>query len=257
MKNNIRIIYRTSDSGYNKVKPDYVNNITCFKNFMINVGIPDVIIRDGVTGEHREQIESLRNHPDLREIIDTELGSGAQSFKFALEYVLDNDNDWDENDIIYFVENDYIHRIGCKTALDEVFELGAHYATLYDHPDKYIPASKGGNPLIGDDGGELTKVYSTESSFWKQTNSTTMTFASKKKTLREDKDIILSYIQGTYPKDYDMFRSLTDKGRSLLSPIPGLCTHGETQWLSNVPQIDKSLFPITPLDYWRTIQEEI
>jgi len=28
----MRIIYRISDAGYNKVKPDYINNEACLKN---------------------------------------------------------------------------------------------------------------------------------------------------------------------------------------------------------------------------------
>ena len=29
----MKIIYRISDTGYNKVKPDYINNENCLKNF--------------------------------------------------------------------------------------------------------------------------------------------------------------------------------------------------------------------------------
>ena len=28
----MKIIYRISDAGYNKVKPDYINNEACLKN---------------------------------------------------------------------------------------------------------------------------------------------------------------------------------------------------------------------------------
>jgi hypothetical protein len=28
----MKIIYRISDTGYNKVKPDYINNENCLKN---------------------------------------------------------------------------------------------------------------------------------------------------------------------------------------------------------------------------------
>ena len=29
----MKIIYRISDAGYSKIKPDYVNNENCLKNF--------------------------------------------------------------------------------------------------------------------------------------------------------------------------------------------------------------------------------
>ena len=41
-------------------------------------------------------------------------------------------------DLIFFVEDDYIHCRGAKDILVEAFrDLNAPYATLYDHPDKY------------------------------------------------------------------------------------------------------------------------
>jgi hypothetical protein len=60
----------------------------------------------------------------------------------------------------------------------EGFELGASFVALYDHPDKYLDPSKGGNPYC-EGGAEDTRVYLTTSCHWKITNSTTMTFAAK------------------------------------------------------------------------------
>jgi hypothetical protein len=59
-----------------------------------------------------------------------------------------------------------------------------------------------------------------------------MTFASKVKTLREDEEILRSFTQGSYPRDFEMFLALRDKGKALITPIPGYATHGETAWLS-------------------------
>jgi hypothetical protein len=64
------------------------------------------------------------------------------------------------------------------------------------------------------------------------TNSTTMTFAAKVKTLKEDEEILRKYTSGSYPRDFEMFLELRDKSRSLITPIPGYATHGETAWLS-------------------------
>ena len=64
------------------------------------------------------------------------------------------------------------------------------------------------------------------------TNSTTMTFASKVKTLREDEDILRKWTGSTYPEDFKMFLELREKERGLITSIPGYSTHGETQWLS-------------------------
>ena len=48
----MKIIYRISDSGYNKVKPDYITNENCLKNFcnVFSDNIHDIkIIADNVS----------------------------------------------------------------------------------------------------------------------------------------------------------------------------------------------------------------
>ena len=36
----------------------------------------------------------------------------------------------------------------------------------------------------------------------------------------------------THPNDFQMFFDLRNKGRQLISSIPGYATHGETKWLA-------------------------
>jgi hypothetical protein len=67
---------------------------------------------------------------------------------------------------------------------------------------------------------------------WKMTISTTMTFAAKVSTLMKDKEIWLMNTMDSYPTDHQAFLQLREQGRSLISPIPGYSTHGETDWLS-------------------------
>ena len=119
----------------------------------------------------------------------------------------------------------------------------AHYVTLYDHPDKYVDVGKIKNDCIGNPlihfSSEETRVFCSDSTHWKFTNSTTMTFASKVSTLIEDATEIMQFTQNKYPNDYMMFRHLLDnKKRTLISSIPGNSTHGETAYLS--PLIDWS-----------------
>jgi hypothetical protein len=91
----------------------------------------------------------------------------------------------------------------------------------------------GGNPFVDIDGGESTKIYCIGSSHWKITNSTTMTFASKVKTLKDDIKILRKWTnKGHCPNDFKMFLELRKKGRALMTPIPGFSTHGETLYLS-------------------------
>jgi hypothetical protein len=228
----MKIIYRISDAGYNKVKPSYIDNEKCLKNCcrMFHDYTYDInIIADNCS---EATLNMIRKYIDPINIVKVSVGHGAGTFNLALTQALK----YDDNEVVYFLENDYLHKIGSPEILLEGFKTGASYVALYDHPDKYI---NGANPFV-EDGGEVTRVMLTETSHWKLTNSTTMTFAARVKTLREDEEILRSYTQGSYPKDFDMFLALRDKGRALVTPIPGYATHGETAWLS-------------PLINWSTI----
>ena len=104
------------------------------------------------------------------------------------------------------------------------------YVTGYDHPDKYI--SNGDNPFVKD-GGEPTKVFLTDSSHWKCTNSTCMTFGADISKLKEDYSIFLKYCQTNHPHDFELWPELINtKNRKLISAIPAVCTHGETKYLA-------------------------
>ena len=59
-----------------------------------------------------------------------------------------------------------------------------------------------------------------------------MTFATNVKTLKDDEEIIRKWTTGTHPNDFEMFIELRNKGKSLVSPLPGYSTHGEIAFLS-------------------------
>lgn len=223
----INVIYRISDSGYVKEKPSYINNENCLKNALRE--FPEyecnwIIIADKCS---ESTLKMIRSYAHTTSILITNYGSGAQTFNLALDYALK----LPDNEIVYFLENDYLHKPGSLKALEEgLNEMKSDYVSLYDHPDKYI---NGANPFV-EYGGEVTRVLLSKNSHWKLTNSTTMTFATKVKILKEDESILREYTIGTYPRDFEMFIKLREKGRSLITPIPGYSTHGETKWLSPI-----------------------
>ena len=223
----MKIIYRISDAGYNKVKPDYINNETCLKNFRNTFFdyIHDIhIIADNCNDA---TIEMISQYIEPTNITKVSVGHGAGTFNLALDKALT----YDDDEIVYFVENDYLHRSNADKILKEGFDLGASFVSLYDHPDKYLDPSLGGNPYC-EGGAEDTRVYLTKSTHWKITNSTTMTFASKVETLRKCESILRKYTQGSYPEDFKMFLELREQNALLITSIPGYSTHGETAWLS-------------------------
>ena len=221
----MKIIYRISDAGYNKVKPDYIDNEKCLAN-AVNV-FKDAdwsIIADNVSEETNNMIQKYksRNHINYASV-----GHGAGTFNLALDEALN----YNDNEIVYFIENDYLHKLESQKILEEGFNLGASFVSLYDHPDKYIDPDRGGNPYCKG-GAEDTRVYLTDSCHWKITNSTTMTFATKVSTLKRTEEILRKHTDTTHPNDFNMFLELREKNELLITPIPGYSTHGETNWLS-------------------------
>lgn len=223
----MKIIYRISDAGYNKVKPSYINNENCLKNALQVFPTSEYdwsIIADNVSEETNNMIQKYisRDH-----IYYVSVGHGAGTFNLALDEALQSSDD----EIIYFIENDYLHKPNSGNIFREGFELGASFISLYDHPDKYKGPDQGGNPYC-DGGAEDTRVYLTKSCHWKITNSTTMTFAAKVSTLKRTEDILRKWTNGTHPNDFNMFLELREQNELLITPIPGYSTHGETAWLS-------------------------
>lgn len=222
----MKIIYRISDTGYNKVKPDYITNENCLKNFYNVFKDHDIqIIADNCSDSTLLMIQKYIEPIDIKQV---SIGHGAGTFNLALDEALKLEDD----EIVYFVENDYIHLPNSAQILEEGFKLGAPYVTLYLHPDKFIPPFQGGNPEVDVDGGYLTRIYRGETQLFGMFNSTTMTFAARVKSLREDEAILRKWTNGTHPNDFKMFLELRDNGKALLCPLNTFSTHGESMWLA-------------------------
>lgn len=221
----MKVIYRISDSGYNKVKPGYINNEACLLNALDTFSTDKhdwLVIADNVSEATKQMLERY-----VLNIRYVSVGHGAGTFNLALDEGL-QEPDWQ---VVYFLENDYLHKPNSDKVILEGLELGASFVSLYDHPDKYLPPTQGGNPYC-EGGAEDTRVYLTESTHWKITNSTTMTFAATVETLVRTKETLRKYTEGSYPEDFKMFLDLREQGELLISSIPGYSTHGETAWLA-------------------------
>lgn len=219
----MNIIYRISNNSYEKSRPDYANKEVCFKNaYNTFRDCKWTVVGDKLNDETKSFLEKF----DV-DLIHVDIGNNAGSFNYVLDRALDLDN----NEIVYLLEDDYLHKTNSKQIIIDGFELGFDYVTLYDHPDKYMNPINGGN-LFCSGMSEETRVFLGDNCHWKLTNSTTMTFASKVKTLREDEKIIRKWTSETHPHDFQMFIELKQNFRRLASPIPGYSTHCETKWLT-------------------------
>lgn len=224
------IFYRISNNSYKKSKLQSASKEKCLNNFLAEFGENDNVVN--VIGDNITDV-GLKKYLDSLKSVSlkyTKLNN-AKSFLYILNLAVY----LPAETLVYFVEDDYLHVPGSSAAVHEGIEL-ADYVTLYDHPDKYINYSEGGlnKSVLG--GGEDTKVLLTRSTHWKFTNSTTMTFAAKVKTLREDYFVWVKYLETAHPYDYQAFLELRDKGRKVVSPIPSLSTHCDVDSLA--PLVD-------------------
>ena len=156
--------------------------------------------------------------------IEIREGTEAGSFLKLLSTV--QNLDLHPDTIIYFLEDDYLHRPGWVDALFEAFSLDADYVTLYDHGDKYTAYPK-----------LKSEIYVTKSCHWRTTPSTTNTYAMRFSTLKKDLSIHERFSLGRkISRDHDKFCFLRKKGAKLISPMPGFSTHVDPKFLS--PCID-------------------
>lgn len=237
----IRVLYRISDGGNAKRKLPNATKQRCLENALEVFGKEQVrVFADNCQAGTLAMLEGLG--VEMEQIA---LGN-AMSWRYVAEYALRH---FADPEMVYFLEDDYFHLPDSSRALAEGLQI-AHYATLYDHPDKYVDVENNGvNPYVKN-GAEDTRVWFTGTSHWKQTNSTTMTFATRVQTLREDKAVWWEFTSKGFPNDFGAFQCLQGLGswenrilgkkRILVSSIPGLSTHAEVAWLS--PRQDWNAF---------------
>jgi len=204
-------------------RPEWWDKQKVFENFQKTLNKENTnytIVYDKHYGLKEETF--LKSEENVYEI---DCGKESLSFCETLDYILSQN--FDDETIIYFLEDDYVHRPNWDKILIDGFNLPIDYVTLYDHGDKYQEMYKD----------FMTKVLITHHSHWMPTPSTTNTFAVKFKTLKQDYQIHKKYSTGYEPSfDHGKFIELNQRGRNLISCIPGYSTHCHSEFLS--PCID-------------------
>ncbi|GBR75897.1 hypothetical protein NO2_0526 [Candidatus Termititenax persephonae] len=250
------VYYRLSDKSHCQTKLAYATKKNCLLNALREFGRDDFyVIADNCQPETIQFIRQLGVNFE-----ETKLGNSG-SFAYMLDLIFQRRP---ADELVYLLEDDYLHRPGSKQVLAEGLKI-ADYVTLYDHPDKYRDST--GNPFeVG--GRQKTRLSLTPSAHWRETNSTTMTFACAVKTLYADRKIWRRYLKTNIPQDFYAFTTLTQnnfgdlcrifvcflrrwkkrylftalillrnllsfrKMRKLISPLPGYATHAEKELLA-------------------------
>jgi hypothetical protein len=211
-----------SSNSHNKPRPDWFDREKIFDSLIstLDERVDYTAFHDSGNGEIEEHFLNTKNVNK----ISKKGGNDAQSFLNLLNHVVEQN--YNDDDIIYFLEDDYLHRSGWIDILSEGFEyIGADYYTLYDHPDKYhLPMYEN----------LQSKIIATPSTHWRTTPSTTNTYACRFKTLKKHFDIHVNScdLVEKWTKDHDKFINLWSIGSNLVSSIPGYSTHVEGNMLS-------------------------
>jgi hypothetical protein len=216
----IHIIYRhtSNASGFGKNRPHWFSYEKSLNNILSTIDNVDFVkfhlLYDGEYKGNDSRIHYVENFKGGSDWV-----SYIYAWNYAKKLILD------DNDLIYFVENDYAFIQDWPYKLQELFNTyeGLDYVTPYDHPDFY---NQSNYPELA------TYMFVTKTHHWKTVPSSTGSIIITKRILDEDFDI-----HTTIPSDRGRFEFLSiNRNRNVFAPIPSLTTHCETEWLA--PTID-------------------
>lgn len=224
-----------------------------FYNALKNVNAYIYIILDGCPPEYKALFKKTLVEIDY-EFIDKDGVGNAKTFSLQMDLLLNQD----KSNVIYFAEDDYYYLDNTFTELlKAIKDPRVDFVTPYDHPDTYNTDFHNYQKTYYEIGGRK----------WGVMSSTTMTFMTTQKTLRETKHIFDTYTIRNY--DASLWLSLTKlnaynillmlklmfinkpifkyflklyyftplqvlfgKKRILVQAVPALATHMETAFLS-------------------------
>jgi hypothetical protein len=208
----INIYYRhASINNIGRQRPYWFNYESCFKNLLTTIEKYDNInLTLALDGDINQDF--TKNYQDKFTLFSTNYQSSLLSYRALLEHI--KEQPMESNELIYFLENDYLHVDNWVDKLVELYSTFSNldYISLYDHNDKYFL------PMYDD---LVSKVITTSSHHWRTTPSTCGSFIINRKIFDQDYDI-----WSTTVGDHNTFLYLNEnRNRFVLTPIPGLATH--------------------------------
>ena len=190
----MKILYRVSSNSYKKPRLAEATKEFCLENFIKNVVHKCdemILIGDNVDAPLKSFLEAKTS--DNIRFIDQQFGSNGASFRFQLELA----SSFNDDEVVLLQEDDYLYKspgwpYHSSVSYNEIFSEALQYAdyvSAYDHPDKYIAPSLGGNKFINESGVENTGLFRTPHSHWKYTNSTTCTLRVPREPFARSKNL--------------------------------------------------------------------
>jgi len=248
----LHIFYKHIHSAPGKNRPNWFSHESCFLNLLRSISYSDqtpididltVLFDGGQESYERDFIkkyyENFFKDKSLEAIkFKLQMYQGG-SQRLAGLYMLEQayQREYGQQDYIYLLENDYLHAYDWIYFLNQLIssDIPFDYISLYDHADKYL-FSKGFHEMHRN---LQSTVYVAGNRHWRTVPSTCYSFIVSAKKFKEDIGILRSDLM-----DHQMFADLEEKGRIVVSPIPGLATHCMTNLLSPTVDWEKFLLPL-------------
>jgi hypothetical protein len=208
----IHIFYRhySIEGNDNRGRPTWFDYEKCFINLLDTLKDKDIELHVVMDGDPNTNfIGKYKDHYTLHSI-----KAGSDQSSFFQTWGIAKKIQMEPNDLVYFLENDYMHTPNWVDKIIELFETFKllHYVSPYDHKDKYFLSQY--DDLV-------SKIFITAHHHWRTTPSTCGSFIITRELFELDYDIHTS-VSG----DHNKFLQLAEeKNRMVITPIPGLSTH--------------------------------
>ncbi|MDD2540698.1 MAG: hypothetical protein PHH28_06595 [Desulfuromonadaceae bacterium] len=215
--------FRPDGFDYNKC---FINLIETIENSKLRDRVNIIVFYNGTIDDlNKDKFMNVLNTTQIH--IEVRLLEASSALQAVLVMMREVKNlSIMPNDILYLLENDYLHH---EKWLEETFEIfdskiKFDYISLYDHPDRYKYPSNYSNSVL----------YVTSNRHWTTAPSTCGTFLLKYEVFIRD----YKYFY-TYKNDIKVFTGLTKRlKRVLLTPIPGLSTHSMSEHLDPIQRFE-------------------
>ena len=219
----IHIFFRhTNNLNVQGYRPDWFSYENAFLNLLNTIEDFHDQVRLYVLIDGEINDNFVKKYSDKFVFIQIEGGDQRISWKntnIIIKHYCDN-NIINQNDIIYILENDYLHVDGWVPKVVDLFSKKSnYYVSLYDHPDKY------------NDYKELkSEILSEGNHHWRTTPSTCGSYIVSKEVFLDDYEIstnIESFCYQMYhtPDHFKWLILNLYKKREIITPIPSLSTH--------------------------------
>ncbi|MFN7835478.1 MAG: hypothetical protein ACK5NY_06795 [Burkholderiaceae bacterium] len=212
----------------NKARPAWFSHERCFRNLLQTIRLDPrgaqvkiTIVYDGSTDDFMSDFVAGYYANQEYGIQLQFIQGGSDKNSFLITLAMARGAAVPGTDIIYLLENDYMHAPGWVSKVLELYDTGLSFdiVSLYDHADKYMAAMY---PTL------TAQIVHTRTHHWRTAPSTCASFMLEKSKFDRDYDVLAAGLT-----DYYFFSRLVgERGRILLTPLPGLATHSMEGYLS-------------------------